>query len=74
MRPHLLFIVGVLARPLPFPYGLLAERAWELRHNVTAYDAWYVALAEGLEAGLATLDVRLSLASGPRCAFVTPTG
>ena len=55
-----------------FPYAPLAERAWELRHNVTAYDAWYVALAEGLDAGLATLDVRLSLAPGPRCAFVTP--
>lgn len=57
-----------------FPYGLLAERVWELRHNVTAYDAWYVALAEDLDAGFATLDMRLGLASGPRCTFVTPTG
>lgn len=57
-----------------FPYGFLAERVWDLRHDVTAYDAWYVALAEGLDAKLATLDVRLSLASGPRCTFVTQPG
>jgi predicted nucleic acid-binding protein len=45
---------------------------WELRENVTAYDGWYVALAESLGARLATLDVRLTKASGPRCAFTTP--
>jgi predicted nucleic acid-binding protein len=33
------------------------------------YDAWYVALAESLEAELATLDTRLARASGPRCGF-----
>jgi predicted nucleic acid-binding protein len=55
-----------------FPYGLCAARAWELRANVTAYDAWYVALAETLGARLATLDVRLSRAAGPRCEFLLP--
>lgn len=55
-----------------FPYRPFAERAWELRENLTAYDAWYVALAEELDAPLATLDRRLSRASGPRCSFATP--
>lgn len=57
-----------------FPYSPLAARVWELRNNLTAYDAWYVALAELLEAELATLDVRLSRASGPGCAFRVPPG
>ena len=39
-----------------FPYGLSASRVWELRSNVTAYDAWYVALAEMIGTRLATLD------------------
>lgn len=55
-----------------FPYFPFAPRAWELRSNVTTYDAWYVALAESLGARLATLDVRLSRASGVRCQFATP--
>ena len=55
-----------------FPYDPFAERVWELRTNLTAYDAWYVALAEELGAKLATLDARLSRATGPRCGFVTP--
>lgn len=55
-----------------FPYEPFAVRVWELHPNVTAYDAWYVALAEELEARVATLDDRLTSAAGPRCAFVTP--
>ena len=51
-----------------------ADRVWELRSTVTAYDAWYVALAETLDATLATLDEKLSRATGPRCAFVVPQG
>ena len=57
-----------------YPYAPCAQRAWELRENVTLYDAWYVALAELLDARLATLDERLSRASGPRCGFVLPPG
>jgi len=57
-----------------FPYTLDAWRAWELRHNLTMYDAWYVALAESLEAELATLDARLAQAPGPRCGFQLPPG
>ena len=45
---------------------------WELRHAVTAYDAAYVALAEQLHLPLATMDVRMATAPGPRCRFVTP--
>jgi predicted nucleic acid-binding protein len=54
-----------------FPYEVVAARVWELRHNMTAYDAWYVALAEALDSPLATLDARLARAAGPRCRFVT---
>ena len=55
-----------------FPYAPFAERVWEIRQNVTAYDAWYVALAESLDASLFTLDRRLSRAAGCRCEFRTP--
>ncbi len=55
-----------------FPYAPFADRVWELRANVTCYDAWYVALAEYLEAKVATIDVKLSRAAGPRCGFETP--
>jgi predicted nucleic acid-binding protein len=55
-----------------FPFEPLAGRVWELRANLSAYDAWYVALAESLEAELITLDRRLAGAPGPRCSFVLP--
>jgi len=48
--------------------GLLA-RIWELRDNVTAHDATYIALAEGLTCELVTADARLAQAPGPRCAI-----
>jgi predicted nucleic acid-binding protein len=41
-------------------------RIWELRNNLTAYDAAYVALAEALEAPLLTRDRRLAAAAGHR--------
>lgn len=47
----------------------LVERCWELRDNLTVYDAAYVALAEALGATLLTGDARLSKATGPRCAI-----
>lgn len=55
-----------------WPYAHLAERCWQLRDNVTVYDGTYVALAELLDAPLATLDQRLATAPGPRCRFTTP--
>jgi predicted nucleic acid-binding protein len=63
----------LLQMPVEFhDYRPHAGRIWELRHNVTIYDAWYVALAEALDADLATLDVRLARAPGARCSFLTP--
>lgn len=55
-----------------FPYEPYAERVWDLRANVTAYDAWYVAVAEELGAPLVTLDQRLVRSPGPRCQFASP--
>lgn len=55
-----------------FSFEPFAERAWELRHNLTSYDAWYVALAEALRSPLATFDERLAKAKGPSCEFLTP--
>lgn len=45
----------------------LLGRVWELRHNLSAYDAGYVALAEALSCGLVTADARLSRATGIQC-------
>lgn len=46
-----------------YPHDLLLPRVWELRHNVTAYDAVYVVLAEVLDAPLLTTDGRLATAA-----------
>jgi len=46
--------------------GLL-DRIWELRANLSAYDATYVAVAETHDAPLVTADGRLARAPGPRC-------
>ncbi len=48
--------------------GLL-DRIWELRANLTAYDATYVALAEALDCPLLITDVRLARAPGVRCSI-----
>ena len=50
-----------------FPVAPLMVRAFELRDNVTAYDACYVALAEALDATLVTADARLAAAPGVSC-------
>ena len=47
-----------------YPHDLFLLRIWELRHNVTAYDAAYIALAESLDAPLLTRDARLASATG----------
>jgi predicted nucleic acid-binding protein len=49
------------------PSRSLWPRAWELRTNLSAYDALYVALAEQLDAPLLTADARLARAPGLRC-------
>jgi predicted nucleic acid-binding protein len=49
-----------------YPHDLILPRIWELRANLTAYDAAYVALAEALDAPLLTRDGRLAAVSGHR--------
>jgi predicted nucleic acid-binding protein len=49
------------------PHRPLLARVWELRDNLTAYDAAYVALAEALDVTLLTADERVAAAPGPRC-------
>lgn len=55
-----------------FPFAPFARRIWELRSNLTSYDAWYVALAEALDCPLLTLDRKLSRTPGPKCASIVP--
>jgi predicted nucleic acid-binding protein len=51
------------------PHQPLIERCWQLRDNLTVYDAVYVAAAEALSTLLVTADRKLAAASGPRCAI-----
>jgi len=55
-----------------WPYELLASRVWELRRNLSGYDASYVAVAELTGAPLVTLDRRIGRAPNLRCAVATP--
>ncbi len=47
----------------------LLRRIWELRDNVSAYGAAYVAVAERIEGSLVTCDTKLAATTGPRCQF-----
>lgn len=61
-------LADLAAMPLArAPHHPLMSRIWELRDNLTPYDAAYVALAEALEAPLLTADRRLANAPGARC-------
>lgn len=51
------------------PIAPLLDRMWQLRDNITPYDAAYVALAEQLDSPLITCDAKLATASGAKCAF-----
>lgn len=51
-----------------YPHTSLMGRVWDMRENLTAYDAAYVALAEALNAPLVTTDARLARAPGIRAA------
>lgn len=63
-----LAVADLLALPLRrIPHRQLITRSWELRQNLTPYDAAYVALAELLDAVLVTGDKRLSRSPGLRC-------
>lgn len=46
------------------PHSVLLDRIWQMRHNLTAYDAAYLALAEALNARLVTRDGALAKFSG----------
>ena len=50
-----------------FPHQPFIERAWQIRQNVRTWDAFYVALAEAMDATLVTRDRRLARAPGLRC-------
>jgi predicted nucleic acid-binding protein len=56
----------------PWPYEVVAPRAWQLRRNLTLYDAGYVALAELTDAPIVTLDRGIGAAPGLRCTVATP--
>jgi predicted nucleic acid-binding protein len=60
-------------RAIQYPFEPFAGRVWELKENLTVYDAWYVALAEWLGTDLITANDRLIRASGPRCPVRHPT-
>jgi predicted nucleic acid-binding protein len=47
-----------------YPHVELSDRIWELRHNLTPFDAAFVALAESLDVPLVTCDARLATAPG----------
>lgn len=55
-----------------YPFAPFEERIWQLRDQLTTYDAWYVALAELLDTELVTANARLRRARGPGCPVVAP--
>ena len=68
LRRALLAVSDLVELPLRrAPHRPLVARCWELRENLTVYDAAYVALAEVLEIVLLTADKRLANSPGPRC-------
>jgi predicted nucleic acid-binding protein len=67
-RRAALALADLTALPLRrAPHRALLARCWELRDDLTIYDASYVALAEALEVTLLTGDARLARATGPQC-------
>jgi predicted nucleic acid-binding protein len=69
-RQASLAIRNIMELPIVLlPFEPFVERIWELRHNVSAHDAWYVAIAETFGVPLATSDRRLANATGPLCEF-----
>jgi predicted nucleic acid-binding protein len=67
-RRAALALTDLAALPLRrAPHQPLLARCWELRDNLTMYDASYVALAEALDVALLTGDRRLARSAGPRC-------
>lgn len=54
------------------PFTPYAQRIWSPRHNMTCYDACYVALAEALRCPLANFDRRLARSAGLHCELIFP--
>jgi predicted nucleic acid-binding protein len=72
IRRAALALADLAALPLRrAPHRPVLARCWELRDNLTIYDASYVALAEALDVTLLTGDGRLACAPGPRCRIET---
>jgi len=66
-------IADHMALPIKrYPHHILLLRVWELRSNIIAYDAIYVALAESLHATLVTADTRLAKAAARFVAVEVP--
>ncbi|MBW3604485.1 MAG: type II toxin-antitoxin system VapC family toxin [Actinobacteria bacterium] len=63
---------AIAIRARRYAFEPFVARVWELRDNVTVYDAWYVALAETLEVPLVSADDRLRRSDGPRCPVLSP--
>lgn len=60
-------IIDLLNLPIArYPHDIFLDRIWELRNNMTAYDAAFVALAESLPAPLLTCDAKLAATIGHR--------
>ena len=59
-----------LVRMQLHPFAPYEERVWQLRHNLTIYDAWYVAIAERLRQPLLTSDEAILTAPGLRCELI----
>ncbi|MDT5066996.1 MAG: hypothetical protein QOK02_3151 [Mycobacterium sp.] len=57
----------------PWPYEVVGGRIWQLRQNLSSYDAAYVGLAETLSATLVTLDRRIARSPGIECAIAGRT-
>ncbi|MGH3645850.1 MAG: type II toxin-antitoxin system VapC family toxin [Micromonosporaceae bacterium] len=64
-------ILGLMPVEL-VPSALLLPRMWQLRNNLTGYDAAYVAAAERLQVPLITGDRKLAAATGPQCQIMVP--
>jgi predicted nucleic acid-binding protein len=67
MRDALRHLAGLPIRRMPL--APLLDRMWDLRDNITPYDAAYVALSEQLNAPLITCDAKLVASPGAKCAF-----